>query len=112
MKVNAYEKGDISIIEPSGKLMGGIDTGELDEKLYALLGRNKLKVVLDLGKTDWMNSSGIAILIHHWKKFNDAGGHLRLANLTDRIEKIMVIAKLTSVFEVFDTLDDAIKSFK
>lgn len=112
MKVTAYEKSGISVVEPSGKLMGGMDTGELDEKLYALLGRNQLKVVLDLGKTDWMNSSGIAILIHHWKKFNDAGGHLRLANLTNRIEKIMVIAKLTTVFEVFDTLDDAINSFK
>ncbi len=62
MKVKAYEKGNVSVIEPSGKLMGGPDTGELDEKLYALLGRNKLKVVLDLGKTDWMNSSGIASL--------------------------------------------------
>ena len=112
MKINAYEKGNVSIIEPSGKMMGGTDTGELDEKLYALLGRNKLNVILDLGKTEWMNSSGIAILIHHWKKFQDAGGHLRLANLTQRIEKIMIIAKLTTVFEVFDTLDEAVKSFE
>ena len=112
MKVNSFEKGDVAVIEPSGKLMGGTDTGELGEKLYELLGRNKLKVVLDLGKTDWMNSSGIAILIHHWKKFNDAGGHLRLANLTKRIERIMVIAKLTTVFEVYDSLDEALQSFK
>jgi len=111
MKVKAYEKGGVAVIEPSGKLMGGADTGELDEKLYALLGRGQLKVVIDLGQTDWMNSSGIAILIHHWKKFNDAGGKLKLANLTRKIEKIMVIAKLTTVFDVFDSLDDAIKSF-
>lgn len=91
--------------------MGGADTGELDEKLYALLGRGQLQVVIDLGKTDWMNSSGIAILIHHWKKFNDAGGKLKLANLTKKIEKIMIIAKLTTVFEVHDTLEEAIASF-
>ncbi len=111
MKVKTYEKNGVAVIEPSGKLMGGPDTGELDEKLYALLGRGHHKVVLDLGRTDWMNSSGIAILIHHWKKFNDAGGNLRLANLTKKIEKIMIIAKLTTVFEVFDSLDDAVNSF-
>ncbi len=112
MKVKAYEKDGISIIEPAGKLLGGTDTGELDEKLYALLGRNQKKVIIDLGKTDWMNSSGIAILIHHWKKFDDAGGKLKLANLTKKIEKIMIIAKLTTVFEVHDTLEEALKSFE
>jgi len=112
VKVKAYEKDGVAVIEPSGKLMGGADTGELDEKLYTLLGKGQLKVVVDLANTDWMNSSGIAILIHHWKKYNDAGGQLKLANLTKKIEKIMVIAKLTTVFEVLDTLDDALKSFK
>jgi anti-sigma B factor antagonist len=112
MKVKAYEKDGIAIIAPSGKLMGGADTGELDEKLYALLGKGQLRVIIDLASTDWMNSSGIAILIHHWKKYHDAGGQLKLANLTKKIEKIMVIAKLTTVFEVHDTLDDAIKSYR
>jgi len=111
MKVKAFEKDGVSIIEPSGKLMGGADTGELDEKLYALLGRGQMKVIVDLGQDEWMNSSGIAILIHHWKKFNDAGGQLKLANLTKKIEKIMVIAKLTTVFDVFDSLDEAVASF-
>jgi len=111
MKVKAYDRNGVAVIEPEGKLMGGADTGELDEKLYALLGRGQLQVVIDLGKTDWMNSSGIAILIHHWKKFNDAGGKLKLANLTKKIEKIMIIAKLTTVFEVHDTLEEAIASF-
>jgi anti-sigma B factor antagonist len=112
MKVKGYEKDGVEIIEPNGKFLGGADTGELDEKLYALLGRGAKKVVIDLGSTDWMNSSGIAILIHHYKKFRDAGGHLRLANLTKNIEKILVIAKLTTVFETYDSLDDAIASFK
>ncbi len=92
--------------------MGGSDTGEIDEKLYSLLGRGCKNVVIDLGQTDWINSSGLSILIHHWKKYNDAGGHLRMANLTQKIEKILVISKLTSVFETYETLDEAIASFK
>jgi anti-anti-sigma factor len=112
MKIKTYAKDGVEVIEPSGKFLGGADTGELDEKLYALLGRGSKQVVIDLAHTDWMNSSGIAILIHHYKKFRDIGGNLRLANLTKNIEKILVIAKLTSVFEVYDSLDDAIASFK
>ncbi len=112
MKLKTWEKDGIAILEPKGKMMGGSDTGELDEKLYALLGKGSKKVILDLGETDWINSSGLSILIHHWKKFNDSGGHLRLANLTQKIEKILVISKLTTVFETHDSLDEAIASFK
>ena len=112
MKVKSWEKDGIAVLQPKGKLMGGSDTGELDEKLYALLGQGRKQVVLDLGETDWINSSGLSILIHHWKKYNDVGGHLRLANLTNKIEKILVISKLTSVFDTHDTLDEAIASFK
>lgn len=111
MKVKEYEKGGVTILEPKGKMMGGSDTGELDEKLYSLLGKGSKNVVIDLGATDWINSSGLSILIHHWKKYNDEGGHLRLANLTQKIEKILVISKLTSVFETYESLDDAIASF-
>ena len=112
MKVKEYEKSGVTILEPKGKMMGGSDTGELDEKLYSLLGKGSKNVVIDLGATDWINSSGLSILIHHWKKYNDEGGHLRLANLTQKIEKILVISKLTSVFETYESLDDAIASFK
>jgi len=111
MKIQSHEHNDIAILEPKGKLMGGPDTGELDEKLYALLNQGKTKVILDLGKTDWINSSGLSILIHHWNKFNQAGAHLRLANLTKKTERILVISRLASVFECYDSLDEAIASF-
>ncbi|HUU45572.1 MAG TPA: STAS domain-containing protein [Acidobacteriota bacterium] len=112
MKVKSYEKDGVHIIEAKGKFLGGADTGELDERLYALLGREAKKVILDLGNADWINSSGIAILIHHWKKFRDIGGSLKLARLTEKIEKILVISKLTTVFETYDSIDDALASFK
>ncbi len=112
MKVNTYTKDDITIVEPRGKLMGGPDVGELDEKLYYLLGKQEKNVVIDLGKTDWMSSSGIAILIHHHNKFKEAGGRLRLANLTKKIQELIVITKLTLVFDVYDTLEAALESLK
>lgn len=112
MKVNATEKDGIQVISVIGKMMGGPDTGELDERLYALLGRGSDQAVVDLAQCEWINSSGLSILIHHYKKFRDAGGELKLANLTTKIERILVIARLTEVFQVFDSVDEAVDSFK
>lgn len=108
MKVSVSEKDGVSVVAVSGKMMGGPDTGELDEKLYSLLGKGARNAVVDLGECEWINSSGLSILIHHYKKFREAGGELRLANLTDKIERIMVISRLTEVFSVHDSLEDAI----
>ncbi len=108
MKVAVTEKSGISIVAVSGKMMGGPDTGELDEKLYSLLAQGKKSAIVNLQQCEWINSSGLSILIHHYKKFKDAGGELRLANLTDKIERIMVISRLTEVFSVHDSLDEAV----
>jgi anti-sigma B factor antagonist len=112
MKVNDYEKDGITVIQVKGQMMGGPDTGELDEKLYAIVGKGNKKAIVDLGGCDWINSSGLSILIHHYKKFKDAGGELKLANLTKKVERVMVIARLTEVFDAKDSVDDAIAAFK
>ncbi|MFH1892418.1 MAG: STAS domain-containing protein [Candidatus Zixiibacteriota bacterium] len=112
MKVNAYEKDGVWVIEVKGQMMGGPDTGELDEKLYAIVGKGNKHAIVDLGGCDWINSSGLSILIHHYKKFKDAGGELKLANLTKKVERVMVIARLTEVFDAKESVEDAIKAFK
>jgi anti-sigma B factor antagonist len=112
MRMNSYAKDDVVVLEPAGKLTSGPDVGELDEKLYALLGKGQKKVILDFCKTDWIASSGISILVHHYTKFREIGGDLKLANLTKKIQEIIVITKLTLVFEVYDTLEAALDSFK
>jgi len=111
MKLNSYEKNGIQVVEIKGQLMGGPDTGELDEKLYAIIGKEAKKAIVDLKECDWINSSGLSILIHHYKKFKDAGGELKLANLTNKVERILVISRLTEVFDVKDSIDEALDAF-
>ena len=112
MKINSCTKGDVVVLEPTGKISPGPDVGELDEKLYAILGKGQKKVIINLEKTPWIGSSAISVLLHHNCKFKETGGNLKLANLTKKIQEIIVITKLVLVFEVYDSLQAALDSFK
>lgn len=112
MKINSYTKDEVVILEPQGKIMPGPDVGALDEKLFALLGKRQKKVIIDLGKTEWLCSSALSILLHHNCKFREIGANLKLANLTKKIQEIIAIAKLVLVFDVYDSLQAALDSFQ
>lgn len=112
MKMNQTESDGVVILELSGKIMGGPDATLLNEKLYELIDAKKTKVVANLKKVDWMNSSGLGILIGGLTTMRNNGGDLKLANITDRIQSLLMITKLLSVFETFDTTEKAIQSFK
>jgi anti-sigma B factor antagonist len=112
MKFNHYEKDGVDVIEIKGKILGGDDFVPLDDKLFALLGRGSTKAVVDLGNCDWINSTGLGRLIHHSTTFKEQGGELKLANLTAKIEQIITITRLTEVFDVSDSVEEAISKFK
>lgn len=111
MKLNEKGVGDVVILELSGKVMGGPDAGLLNDKLHDLIDASKTKVVADLSKVNWMNSSGLGILISGLTTMKNNNGDLKLACVTDRIQSILMITKLISVFETFDSVDEAVKSF-
>ena len=111
MKINSYVKRDVVILEPVGKLLPGSAVGKLDDKLYSLIGKKRNRVIIDLGKTTQVGSSGISILLHHHMKFKEIGGSLKLANLTKNIQQIIAITRLALVFDVFDNLETALDSF-
>ncbi len=103
---------DIVLLELSGKIMGGPDATLLNEKLHALIDDKRTKIVADLSKVSWMNSSGLGILIGGLTTMRNNEGDLKLANVTDKIQSLLMITKLITVFETFNTADEAIASFK
>lgn len=111
MKLGFQEKDGITVLKPVSTFLGGYDAGELDEELNSLLNKGKVKIVLDLSRTDWMNSSGLCLLVHYLKKFRDKGGCIKLACLTGNVKKILIVAKLTTIFELFDDVESASASF-
>ena len=111
MKLGDYEKEGVAVLEPKGKIMGGPDATLLHEKLHECIEKGTKKVIIDLADVDWMNSTGLGILISGLTTLRNNGGELKLANVTEKIQSLLAITKLVTVFEAYDSVDDAIKSF-
>ncbi len=111
MKLIDYEKEGIVVLEPRGKIMGGPDATILHEKLHDCIEKGNKKVVIDLARVDWMNSTGLGILISGLTTLKNNDGEMKLANVTDKIQSLLTITKLVTVFESHDSVDGAISSF-
>ena len=112
MKMTETISDKVVVLELSGKIMGGPDATLLTEKLHQLIESGKTQVIVDLSQVSWMNSSGLGILIGGLTTMRHNGGDLKLANITDKIQSLLMITKLLSVFETYETVDKAIDSFK
>jgi anti-sigma B factor antagonist len=111
MELNQKNVGNVVILELLGKVMGGPDAAVLNDKLHEILGQGMKKVVVDLGQVTSMNSTGLGILISGLTTMRNTGGDLKLANVTERIQNLLMITKLRTVFEAYETVDKAMASF-
>ncbi|MDZ7262957.1 MAG: STAS domain-containing protein [candidate division KSB1 bacterium] len=112
MTLKEKEVNGVVVLELAGKVMGGPDANLLNEKLHQLVDKGKTKVVADLANVSWMNSSGLGILIGGLTTMRHNQGDLKLANVTERIQSLLIITKLITIFETFEKLEDAINSYK
>ncbi len=111
MKIKVIDQDGVTVLQLNGKIMGGPDATVINDKLHELVESGKTKIVADLAKVNWMNSSGLGILISGLTTIRNAGGDLKLSDVTDRIHSLLMITKLLTVFETFETTEEAIQSF-
>ena len=112
MTIKEKMHGDVAVVEMKGNLMGEPDTTEVRDKIYGLLQDDVKKIVLDLGKVKWVNSSGLGTLIAAMTSVKNKGGDMRLANVTDKLESLFMITQLIKVFKTYESVDRAVASFK
>lgn len=112
MKLSSHEESGVVVLEPKGKIMGGPDATLMHDKLHDYINQGKKKVVIDLAGVDWMNSTGLGILISGLTTLRNNQGDLKLANVTGKIESLLTITKLITVFETFDSVEEAVGNFK
>jgi anti-sigma B factor antagonist len=111
MTINENFVGDVVVLELKGNLMGDPETTELREKIRSLVSDGFQKVVLDIAKLKWVNSSGLGALISSLATVNNGGGDMRIANVTEKINSLFMITQLIKVFKSFDSVDRAVASF-
>jgi anti-sigma B factor antagonist len=112
MKLSSREQDGVVILEPKGKIMGGPDATALRENVRDQVNAEKKQIVIDLAGVDWMNSTGLGILISCLTTLKNADGELKLANVTDKIKSLLTITKLVTVFDAYDSVDEAVSSMK
>ena len=111
MGVEAINSGRTAVISLHDKLMGGVETRELRETTYKLISDEIVNVVLDLSNVQWVNSAGIGTILACYTSLINRNGQLKLACVTDKVQSLLTITRLINIFEVYDTVEDAIKSF-
>ena len=103
---------DVAVVTVSGKLMGGSETKEVHEKVKSLIAGGIKKVVIDMSKVKWLNSVGIGSIMACYTSLLKAGGDLRLSGITKKVKNIFMITQVITIFKDYDTVEEAVSSFK
>jgi anti-sigma B factor antagonist len=109
--MKSRQVGAIAILTPKGYLTGGEETEELERGIKQLGEEGNKHLVINLSETQHLNSTALGVLISAHSNYVRRGGQMKLAAVDKRIENIFVITKLSLVFDVYPTEEQAIASF-
>ncbi|MEU1220311.1 STAS domain-containing protein [Streptomyces microflavus] len=110
-QVNRRTVGDVSIVAVTGKITIGVGDVVLRGAVQDELNDGSTKILLDLKNVTTIDSSGIGELVSAYTRATNRGAKLKLVNLPPKIHDILAITQLITVFDVYDTEDEAVKSF-
>jgi len=111
MGIVQKENGHVLVVELEGELMGGPEADEFRSIIDKAIMDEKNKVVIDMGRVNWMNSSGLGMLMNALTNLRSSGGDLKLANLSERTRRPIQITRLDSVFDEYDSVEVAVRTF-
>ena len=113
MALNMVEKEikGVTVLEVKGRVTLGEESNHLRTRLKELLSQGKTRLVLDLAEVSYIDSAGLGTLVAGFTSAQNQGASLKLANLTKRFNEQLHITKLVTVFDVFESVQDAVKSF-
>ena len=111
MKYRIRDEANVTIIDLSGKLMGGCDADVFRDLIHEQIEKGRKKVVVNLAEVNWINSTGVGILITGYTTLRKNKGDLKLLNVSKKIESILYVTKLNLIFECFDNEREAVDSY-
>ena len=111
MQIEERNVGDVKVLDLKGKITLGEGDELLKDKVNSLVNQGNKKIVLNLAEVPYIDSAGLGEIVRTYTTVSRQGGSLKLLNLTKRITDLLAITKLLTVFETFDSENDAIRSF-
>ena len=111
VKLTTRQVGEVTVVDAVGRITLGEGASTFRDTLRDLAGSGKKKLLLNLADVTYIDSSGIGELVSGFTTLTNAGGQVKLLNLTKRVKDLLQITKLYTVFEVFDDEAAAVRSF-
>jgi len=111
MAISESKIEDVVVLTIKGKLMGGKESDEIYEKVKNLLNVGQRRLVIDLSKVKWMNSQGLGVLMACLTSARNSESEIKLSGATDKVKSILMVTKLITIFENFESVDQAVKSY-
>src|SRR6188474_167146 len=111
MQIDQRSVGDVVVLDVKGRITLGEGDELLKDKVNSLLNQGHKKIVLNLAEVPYIDSAGLGEIVRTYTTVSRQGGSLKLLNLTKRITDLLAITKLLTVFETFDSENDAVQSF-
>lgn len=111
MEIGERALGDVMILDLKGKLTIGEGDELLKEKVNSVIQQGHKKLLLNLEGVPYVDSAGLGEIVRTYTTVSRQGGKLKLLNLTKRIKDLLAITKLLTVFESFESEQEAVSSF-
>lgn len=111
MTIGQRDVEGITILDLEGRLIAGLDSSLLRERIVEVANQKRLNLILNLKRVEFIDSTGLGTMVMSFTTIQKLGGALKLLNLSKRHIELLILTKLTTIFEVFDDEQDAINSF-
>jgi anti-sigma B factor antagonist len=111
MQIDERKAGDVVVLDVKGRVMLGEGDEVLKDKVNSLLNQGQKKIVLNLAEVPYIDSAGLGEIVRTFTTVSRQGGSLKLLNLTKRITDLLAITKLLTVFETYESENEALQSF-
>ncbi|HYR77731.1 MAG TPA: STAS domain-containing protein [Pyrinomonadaceae bacterium] len=111
LNIKQRQAGDVSILDLDGQVRMGDSATALRGAIRSLVAGGNKKILLNLAGVKYIDSGGIGELIANYTTVGRGGGQMKLLNLTDKVQDLLVITKLLTVFDVYENEPEALSSF-
>jgi anti-sigma B factor antagonist len=112
LKAENRQVDGVTVVDLNGRIVLGEATTTLREVLQNLVGQGQKKILLNLSDVSYIDSSGLGALVSGYTTLTGQAGQLKLLNLTKKVQDLLQITKLLTVFEVYSDEPTAVRSFK